>query len=66
MSHSTEKRDCVEVALSWAKSSHSTEQGDCVEVAISEAVGIRDTKDRASGHLTVSRQAWRAALRVLG
>ncbi|MFD9892639.1 DUF397 domain-containing protein [Amycolatopsis sp. NPDC059027] len=33
-----------------------------MEVAIEAVVGIRDTKDRPGGQLTVSHQAWSAAL----
>ena len=46
----------------WRKSSHSGNEGDCVEVAIDLTVGVRDSKDRAAGHLDVSREAWSAAL----
>jgi hypothetical protein len=44
----------------WFKSSHSgSNGGDCVEVAFTgPAVGVRDTKDRTAGHLTVSGPAW--------
>ncbi|MET8847016.1 DUF397 domain-containing protein [Amycolatopsis sp. NPDC004625] len=54
--------DCVEVA--WFKSSYSSSNGgECVEVAFAgPAVGIRDTKARAAGHLTVSGPAWDALL----
>jgi hypothetical protein len=53
------------VATGWRKSSHSGDEGNCVEVAIEHTVGVRDTKDRPAGQLTVSRQAWSAALRRL-
>jgi hypothetical protein len=46
--------------VTWRKSSYSTAQGECVEVAIAGTVGVRDTKNRASGQLTVSREAWSA------
>jgi uncharacterized protein DUF397 len=47
----------------WRKSSRSVNTSDCVEVAPSAAVvGVRDTKDRAAGHLTVSPGAWTAFL----
>lgn len=49
----------------WRKSSHSGDSGDCVEVAIELTVGVRDSKAPAAGQLTVSRQAWSAALRRL-
>lgn len=46
----------------WRKSTYSTGQGgQCVEVgAAAEVVGVRDTKDRDGGQLTVSSRAWRA------
>lgn len=50
----------------WRKSSYSGghEQSDCVEVGLGPGVvGIRDTKDRLAGQLTVSRTAWRAFVR---
>ncbi|MGJ7909129.1 DUF397 domain-containing protein [Actinopolyspora sp. H202] len=41
----------------WRKSSRSHQKTNCVEVALSSrAVGIRDTKDRAGGTLTVTPQ----------
>lgn len=47
----------------WRKSSYSSDQANCVEVAaIATAVGIRDTKDREGGHLTVPAPAWAAFL----
>ena len=46
----------------WRKSSYSGGQSDCVEVRLDRSVGIRDTKAREHGHLTVSRAAWAAAL----
>ncbi|MFE0027705.1 DUF397 domain-containing protein [Amycolatopsis sp. NPDC059021] len=65
-SHSGNQGNCVEVALdTWAKSSYSGGEGNCVEVAMEAAVGIRDTKDRPGGQLTVSHQAWSAALASL-
>jgi hypothetical protein len=53
------------VATGWRKSRHSGDDTNCVEVAVSETVGVRDTKDRPAGQLTVSRQAWSAVLRRL-
>ena len=61
-SYTTNDSNCVEFAA-WHKSSHSTDQSNCVEVATSPVeIGIRDTKDRAGGHLTVSLAAWTAFL----
>ncbi|SFD85173.1 protein of unknown function [Actinopolyspora alba] len=43
----------------WRTSSRTTDVGHCVEVALtSGAVGIRDTKDRQGGTLTVTPAAW--------
>ncbi|GAA1945520.1 DUF397 domain-containing protein [Amycolatopsis minnesotensis] len=47
----------------WFKSSWSKETQDCVEVRLTPTVGVRDTKDRAAGHLTVSATAWAAFTR---
>ncbi|WSE35146.1 DUF397 domain-containing protein [Amycolatopsis rhabdoformis] len=43
----------------WRKSSYSSGgEANCVEVAVAAAVGIRDTKARETGHLTVTPAAW--------
>ncbi|MGH3242008.1 MAG: DUF397 domain-containing protein [Spirillospora sp.] len=44
----------------WRKSRHSGgESGQCVEVAVADAVvGVRDSKDRDAGHLTLNRVAF--------
>ncbi|MET7992908.1 DUF397 domain-containing protein [Amycolatopsis sp. NPDC005232] len=61
-SYTTNESNCVEFAA-WHKSCHSTDQSNCIEVAASSVeIGIRDTKDRAGGHLTVSPGAWVAFL----
>lgn len=49
----------------WRKSSYSGGNSECVEVAIARTVGVRDSKAPAAGQLTVSRQAWSAAVRRL-
>jgi uncharacterized protein DUF397 len=43
----------------WRKSSY-TAKDECVEVLLAETVGVRDTKARHLGELTVSRAAWTA------
>ncbi|MEV6896985.1 DUF397 domain-containing protein [Amycolatopsis sp. NPDC051372] len=62
-SYSTSESNCVEVGA-WNKSSHSSTQANCVEVIATPSVeiGVRDTKDRGAGHLTVSAEAWTAFL----
>lgn len=52
---------CVEVGAAWRKSSYCGALGNgCVEVAATPyAIGIRDTKNRDQGHLTVSPETWR-------
>ena len=62
--------DCVEITFAtWAKSSYSGGNGgECVEIGRAEDapyVGIRDTKDRAGGHLTVPATAWTAFLHTI-
>ncbi|MBV6696803.1 DUF397 domain-containing protein [Kitasatospora aureofaciens] len=60
-SHSgNEGANCIEIA--WRKSSYSTNEGaECVEVAeTTTAVLVRDSKDKASPHLTFSPTAWQA------
>lgn len=53
--------NCVEVGIAWRKSSYSTgDGGACVEVGAGpEFVGIRDTKNRALGRLTIAPRTWR-------
>ncbi|WP_432857246.1 DUF397 domain-containing protein [Amycolatopsis sp. CA-161197] len=62
-SSSTDQANCVEVGA-WSKSSYSTTQANCVEVTATPSIeiGVRDTKDRGAGHLTVSAEAWTAFL----
>ncbi|MDL4815943.1 DUF397 domain-containing protein [Actinomadura opuntiae] len=42
----------------WRKSTHSGgDEGECVEVAnLDGHIGVRDSKNPAAGHLTLSRQ----------
>ena len=49
----------------WRTSSYSQQQSACVEVAVSEEIGVRDTKNREAGQLTVSREAWQGVLAAL-
>jgi hypothetical protein len=60
--YSGSQANCVEVTA-WHKSTYSGSDANCVEVSTSStAVGIRDTKDRAGGHLAVPASAWAAFL----
>ncbi|MGW7818669.1 DUF397 domain-containing protein [Streptomyces puniciscabiei] len=56
--------DCVELAYTWRKSTHSGgEGGECLELAIHPtAIHIRDSKQPAAPHLTVTPAAWSAFL----
>lgn len=49
---------------SWRKSSYSTSTGqNCVEVAaLPDAIGVRDSKRPAEGHLAVPPAVWTAFL----
>lgn len=62
-SYSSTQANCVEVGA-WHKSSYSTSEANCVEVTATPSIeiGVRDTKDRGAGHLTVSAEAWTAFL----
>ncbi|WP_339154470.1 DUF397 domain-containing protein [Actinomadura luteofluorescens] len=44
----------------WRKSSYSGgNEGNCVEVAeLNGRIGVRDSKNPAAGHLTLTRQAF--------
>ncbi|MFD9966398.1 DUF397 domain-containing protein [Amycolatopsis sp. NPDC058986] len=62
-SYSGSQTNCLEVA--WHKSSYSGSQTECVEVAVAPSVvGVRDTKDRQGGTLTVPAAAWSAFLKA--
>jgi hypothetical protein len=49
----------------WRKSSYSGGQSECVEIKLDRSVGIRDTKAREQGRLTVTAAAWTAVLTSL-
>jgi hypothetical protein len=51
----------------WLKSSRSSGgANNCVEVAFTPlAIGIRDTKDRAAGHLEIGKTAFGAFLETV-
>ncbi|WP_289009331.1 DUF397 domain-containing protein [uncultured Thermomonospora sp.] len=55
------------MGVQWRKSSYSGDNGgDCVELArLAEGVGIRDSKKREFGHLTVSLAQFAALLSQL-
>ncbi|TDD34900.1 DUF397 domain-containing protein [Saccharopolyspora elongata] len=45
----------------WRKSRFSGGQTNCVEVGrISDGAAVRDSKNRAAGHLTTDRAQWSA------
>jgi len=49
------------VFSNWKKASYSEAAQQCVEVSTTPArVGVRDTKNRAQGHLSVRTAAWKA------
>ncbi|MEV2278428.1 DUF397 domain-containing protein [Nocardiopsis sp. NPDC049922] len=47
------------------KSSHSANEAACVEVSEGAETLIRDTQNRAAGHLGFPNGEWRAVLQVL-
>ncbi|MFE0113049.1 DUF397 domain-containing protein [Amycolatopsis sp. NPDC059019] len=49
----------------WFTSNRSKETIDCVEVKLGNIVGIRDSKDRTHGQLTVNGSAWHALLTTI-
>lgn len=60
-SYSAGQGECVEVG--WRKSSYSADQGECVEVSVAlTVVAIRDSKNRATGHLNVQAAGWHTFL----
>ncbi|MEV4056839.1 DUF397 domain-containing protein [Amycolatopsis sp. NPDC049688] len=63
-SYSATEGECVEVGFDWRKSSY-TAKDECVEVRLADTVGVRDTKARHLGQLTVSRAAWSALISMV-
>ncbi|MGW3206552.1 DUF397 domain-containing protein [Streptomyces sp. NPDC001135] len=60
-SHSDgEGGQCLELAYTWRKSTHSGgEGGDCLEMAAHPtAIHLRDSKQPAAPHLTLTPSAW--------
>ncbi|MQA10236.1 MAG: DUF397 domain-containing protein [Pseudonocardiaceae bacterium] len=55
----------TQATATWRKSSFSGGGNNCVEVRLSPAVGVRDSKNRTAGHLTVDAAEWTAFLSAL-
>ncbi|RCW37478.1 uncharacterized protein DUF397 [Halopolyspora algeriensis] len=52
--------------ITWQKSSYSGPSGNCVEVGFTiEAIGVRDTKARQGGQLTLAPARWHSFLTAL-
>ncbi|MFF9399774.1 MULTISPECIES: DUF397 domain-containing protein [unclassified Streptomyces] len=56
----SDRQPVDEANLSWSKSSYSSgEGGACVEFAtVDHAVLVRDSKDTARSHITLTPTAW--------
>lgn len=55
------------IFTNWRKSTKSSGGGNCVEVGHTEdgaLIGVRDTKDLASGTLTFSAEGWNTFVRA--
>ncbi|GAB2731725.1 hypothetical protein GCM10027174_00010 [Salinifilum aidingensis] len=43
----------------WRTSTRTQGQGQCVEVGFgSDRIGVRDSKNRAAGHVTCTQRQW--------
>ncbi|PRY01704.1 DUF397 domain-containing protein [Allonocardiopsis opalescens] len=50
----------------WHKSSYSDGSENCVEIREhADRADVRDTKNRAAGHITVDAAAWNAFVRAV-
>lgn len=62
--------EAVLATSTWRKSSRSTPDNSCIEVArpaaVRDIVGLRDSKNPAAGHITVSAIAFAAFLDSVG
>ena len=49
----------MEYITDWRTSTRTQGQGQCVEVGFGrDRIAVRDTKNRAGGHLTVTAARW--------
>jgi hypothetical protein len=46
----------------WRKPVRSAGANNCVEIRLARIVDVRDTKDRAAGHLSLQTYTWAAFL----
>ncbi len=51
----------MECITDWRTSTRTQGQGQCVEVGFSpDRIAVRDTKNRAGGHLSVTAARWQS------